>query len=266
VCTTAAQAMGRALADSTDALFDVDTAAVVAILAWRGGEMDLCARTLSTITDARTRGVWRLMDIPAQTWDGLADMFTSGDADISDPRAAFSEFLREELARLASAKARFLVVEVRSSAPLAEVLVHALRISVADQPAAMEFALSRILGGDGDDISRRGLLLLMRWAREKNRKDFIIRLLMSTRRGWAIGRRAKGWREILGISAKQTLETLDVEKISMDQNFSYREFTDFRWAVGVFREAERAGKLPAGPKRLTHSILSSLASWPPEES
>src|SRR6185437_3958120 len=78
-----AATLDEALADPHVQLFDIDTAAGVAILAWRGDSMDLCIRTLDGMIESCQNRIWALMDIPEQLWEDLANLLTSPIAEIA---------------------------------------------------------------------------------------------------------------------------------------------------------------------------------------
>jgi hypothetical protein len=239
-CALIAEAISSKMSDSLTCIFDIDTAAAVAVLAWRSRLSGLCARSLELILQARTDETWRLLDIPAQTWDGLADLFVSSGEQFIVIRQQFAELLERELVRFSRGGLKMWGIGSRAVTPV-EIGIHALRIGISDRSRAANTVLAEIFSEKylHGSAGRRWFLLLIRWMREKG-DDQLVRQFFNMsrlpRRSLIIRRAQRDWREILGVSPDQTLEALDIEKVCGD--LSYREAMDLRWAIEAAREPD----------------------------
>jgi hypothetical protein len=212
-----AKDIGVALAGREECLFDVWTAAEAAVLGWRGGNPALCSLTLNRIIRAARKDEWRLFDIPIDIWGDLADLLMSPEAELARHRQAFAELLSLEIRHNARAGIQGAI----------EIRINAARIGVSgDIINIMAFAREIAVILDSDGVSARRLfLLLVRYAREIS-DGRAIRYLFRQRT------RSDDdflWRQALGVPPAQTLETVDIEAISM--SLSYREAMDLRWAL-----------------------------------
>jgi hypothetical protein len=232
--TRVAREIGKALDGQADRLFDVDTAAGVAVIAWRGGETALCSLVLDRIIRAVEQGVWRLLDIPTELWGDLADLFVSAAPEAVRHRSAFAGLLSEEIRHLESLDA-IQGIEVR---------IAALRIGASGGDATIDDLAEEVdhyWAGDGD---WRLFLLLVRCARE-NSDHGAVKYLFSREDGAYFT-----WKWVLGVPREQTLENVDVEAISM--SLSYREAMDLRWALDIARQElpdQGAGPRPSSSPR-----------------
>jgi hypothetical protein len=250
--------IGSGLEEHGDALFDVDTAAAALAIAHRGEHYDFAVWLLDTIMRARELGKWRLLDIPASLWGELADLFVISQSQGNARGEKFAE-LRERFAELRERFAELIDSELRTetatgqrqvdSIPDGEFLINVLRIGGAERFDYLMHATNVKLFGDPAHpaVSRRGFLLLIRWARENNDYELIRGLFSAAEvRPEKFHLPYRAWREILGVPPRQTykdledledLEDLDVEAISM--RITYREAMDLRWALDVIRATAR---------------------------
>ena len=216
-----AERIDRALAGHAGILFDVDTAAGVALLAFRGGNTALCSRTLDEIISAARQESWRLMDIPAELWGDLADLFTSYAPEVTQRRQVFAELLfREKPTR----RRRFPFVRGAM-----EVWINALRIGAPGETIrSLVEELDQVLELDGN-YGRRLFMLLVRCAREGSDRE-AVRDLFSQGAGPGYL-----WKRAFGVPHDQSLESVNVEAISM--LLSYREAMDLRWGLKIVLQA-----------------------------
>jgi adenylate kinase family enzyme len=241
------KAIEQALAGDTDSVFDVDAAAAVAIIAWRGRSASLCVRTLDSIIETCEQGTWNLLDIPGQLWGDLADLLVSADSDIARRRERFTNLICGELG-IRNLEEILRRVEVPTAA---EFVVHALRIGKYISGKAQEDIASRIFSSARGSVNwLRGCFLpLIRFARENDSRRLVEYLFSDYLQGFDNDRRLnRPWQKTLGVPQDQTLETLDIESVSMD--LTYREAMDLRWALDVARQPKRgsATKLPRSPR------------------
>jgi hypothetical protein len=229
--------MGSGLEGDEDSLFDIDTAAGALAIARRGEHTEFAAWLLDTIMRACKLGKWRLLDIPTSLWGELADLFMIGENQISARRDGFAELLDAEL-RMETATGQRQV----DSIPDAEFLINVLRIGGVQRFDYITHVIDAILFHDSmrSAVSRRGFLLLIRWARENRDRELIKELFCiydGEQQANKFDLPNEAWREILGVRPGQSYETADVEAISMD--ITYREAMDLLWAVDVIRETVR---------------------------
>jgi hypothetical protein len=204
--------------------FDVDTAAALAVLAWRGGNTALCARALEAIMAQCEQGAWSLLDIPIGTWGGLADLFASGDPVIENQRTRFAAFVEIAVDEV-------LGIEFENVQVLAEFSIHALRIGAVKQPGdvvRLIHAATTHMFSLSSKKSQRWVLLLIRWAHEKNDRALIRQMAAEYR----------VFDDFLLVSFGEkrlrSFADLDVDELAME--LTYREATDIRWFVDVLRE------------------------------
>ena len=213
-------------------LFDVDTAAALAVLAWRGSDKKLCAWAIDAILRGHEHDDWSLLDIPLETWDYLADLFVGGGPTLAGRRGEFARILDDQLANLipimAASKSR--VDELTLQMP--ELLLHAFRIgSVRYRDEFLKYLIP--LAKD-DTIGvverRRWFLLLLRWARENDKTVFVVNIV-SGAAGTGIGE----WWTNFGAAHGDGPRAINLDRACAD--LSYREVTDLCWALGVWRES-----------------------------
>ena len=235
-CTSALSLIAPALPKKKFDVYDVDTAAAVAVLSWRAGYQELCVRSLQAILNEAGRNEWHLLDIPVETWDGLASLFTSSDPDISSTHihfvaaldAAISVFVRR------GTTASDLDTDRLGSV---EFWIHALRIGVEENRDVVLENIIQILDMNSGELrsstSRRWVLLLIAWARNRDDSKLIETMFGHDNKS---PRSRLHLVSHLGIKASN-LEEVDVNDIEM--NFTHDEATDLRWVIDVLRQAER---------------------------
>ena len=227
----------RALRDSLT-LFDVDTAASLLLLAWKGSNTGLCLRILDTIQQECESGWWSLRDIPQETWAGLADLFAAADPELAGRRGTFAALMDEQMAEL------FPVLPAVSSAELqlVELGLHMLRIgSPGFRDRLLKGVLEVGLKGKFDpemtvSVSRPWFLLLLRWARENDETDLMSALLSDSTRAW--------WTHF-GAAGADGPDAIDLDRACAC--LTYREAMDLRWALGLWRDSVE--HRPRGPRR-----------------
>jgi hypothetical protein len=217
-------------------LFDVDTAAAFAVLAWRGSVAELFLRVIDAILQECQQGRWRLMRIPLETWPNLADALITADPAIQSRRQEFAAILREELAQLSPG------LLGRPGRREFEFRFHAYRIISLKNAARSLVALFTQSTSDhaGSLAALRWFLLLVRWARENNEAKTVEELLSST------FDRSRQWWTHFGASVDAGPATIDLDRASAD--LSYREAMDLRWAIDAWNSPAAAGSL--NPARL----------------
>jgi hypothetical protein len=146
---------------------------------------------------------------------------------------AFAELLSQEMRGLGESHAVSFI----------EIRVEAARIGASSDNVSVS-SIARELAGvvewDGNS-ARRLFLLLARCAREKSDHG-AVRDLFSREADVDLL-----WKQALSVPRAQTLETVDIEAVSM--SLSYREAADLRWALDIARQ-----ELPdqgAEPRRST---------------
>jgi hypothetical protein len=219
--TQVAKWIEDALAERVDILFDIDTAAVVAILAWQGECATLCSRVLDYILLAVRQGAWHLSDIHAEVWSDLADLFASALPEAADRLPEFAELLSRE-------KYLFRGFTI---ADHAEIRVNAIRIGIPGDHETMGGLLGELsLVWTWDcGYSRRLFLLLVRYAREHSDLVAVADLFL---RGDSAGHPI--WKRVLSVPPDQDLESVDIDAICMP--LTYREAMDLRWALDIARQ------------------------------
>jgi hypothetical protein len=233
-CAAVARSIASVLRLDSEVPFDADTAASVALLAWRGADPELAARSLDWIIGARRSTAWWLLDIPLQLWSGLADLFVSGGTNFASRRQEFSALLGDELYCDSAGMPRDSYFWTQ--AHWLEFLIHTTRIQGT---GAFDTLRDKILRSDFVNpqvprtTRRRWFLLVIRWARENDNREVVDTLFPN---GTAavndddIGYPYR-WRELLGMPAGQPVNAETIEKVSMD--LAYREAADLRWALDV---------------------------------
>jgi hypothetical protein len=228
--------IGQAFDGQAASLFDIDTAAGVAILAWRGGDAALCSRAIDCITRAAKQGVWRLFDIPVELWGDLTDLLVSATPESMQNRPEFAELMFREMDDFPTLPIPHHI----------ELRVATLRIGMGEgRETASHLAedCARYLEW-GMDYDRRIFLLLVRRARDNSDRDGLRYLFSRETTDDQL------WKRALGVPREQTLETVNVEAICM--SLSYREALDLRWALDIARQElpdQDATPQPSSPPR-----------------
>jgi len=219
-----------AFTDQLDTIFDADTAASLAIIAWQA-DLPLCIRALDVLIHACKQGSWALLEIPAELWSPLTDILISGKPGVKERRKEIAKLIKLEPITSAEPDS-----EISMSPIMMEFLIHALRIGVPFTREYMENITAEAMKSSWllGDSPRRWLLLLIRWARENNNRAFIKDIFSRTSR-YNSEKTGFQWQEVLGIPRGHTQESLDADKFALSLNLTYRETTDLRWAIEVNR-------------------------------
>jgi hypothetical protein len=217
----AATAGGALPPDQPIEAFDVDTAASLAVLAWRGRQENLCARALDSVILGCEHGGQSLLDVPAETWSGIADLFMSDGREIIARKNRFIALLNGAIGEsfeFGQENGIPLAVLLRG---FADVWIHALRVgATAYQNVIIAAVLARVNDRRAvrSDAERRSILLLIRWARERNDHGFI-------------GRFNGNW-PLSDLIAADRLDQFRIDEISTE--LTYREAMDLAWAIDAW--------------------------------
>jgi hypothetical protein len=246
--TISAQIAAGLASESANAAFetfDVDTAAALSVLSWRGGQVGLCERSLDEIMRACQGNVWHLLDIPTETWRGLADIFVSGDFAAAGRRARFTALLEEVIAQTLeagtagrSAADQRIPIDGDDVTALFEFWINALRIGARARQVAILDAVLDLIPASYEFRSLRShgwVTLLMRWAHETEDRDLTLRLFTEDGPG---SPDALSLPAFFGDEGSLDSVTFDVEQASAD--LTYREAKDLSWVVEVLRHAAAA--------------------------
>jgi hypothetical protein len=234
-CADVADLIREMLPDGEITLFDVDTAAALAVLAWRGSDEELCARTIDAIMRGCERDAWNLLDIPLETWDGLADLFVAAGPVMASSRRDFAAVLDDHLGNLMEALETTDLPRSRKlldlSLKLAELWLQAFRIgSVRHREHILLWLIRLATTETGSLERRRWFLLLLRWARENDETQFVRELLSQTGDS-----HPDPWWTHFGASVEAGPAAIDLDRASAD--LTYREAMDLRWALDLWRES-----------------------------
>ncbi len=231
-CAEIVADVADALADSEVRAFDIDTVAALAVLSWRGGAVELCARSLETIIQKCSGETWNMLDVPIETWGGLADLFVSGDPVIESQRNRFAALIHLAINVTFGIYRREPELVNRA---FSEFWIHAFRIIGAPLPEYAMDIVQNVLSGPmnslGSTADRSSILLLMRWARENHDHEFVLRVF-----GVPSGP-DREWLTIFGEGQHGRLAEIDIDKASME--LTYREVMDLRWVVNILRQEPR---------------------------
>ena len=235
-CATIAELIREMVPDGEMALFEVDTAAALAVLAWRGSDEELCARAIDALLRGCERDAWNLLDIPLETWDGLADLFVEAGPIMASRRRDFAAVLDDHLGIfMPDVGTRELdrSVELAELAiKLGELWLHAFRIgSVKHRELFLWVLIPLATANTGSMDDRRVFFLLLRWARENDETQFARKHLLSTAGNYKAG----AWWTRFGASVEAGPAAIDVDRASAD--LTYREAMDLRWALDLWRES-----------------------------
>jgi hypothetical protein len=227
----AALAVGRLADMSADApivTFDVDTAAALAVLAWRGQETDLAARALDAIIAGCQRDGWDLRDIPVESWDGLADLLVTADGPVAARKRAFIELLDAAVGSTMRDETSGMPA-IRRPWAYAEFWVNALRIGVPDPQGTLLGEAVGLLNHSWAEgrlsVPWRALVVMVRWARETDDPAFARQLFQSPQFSQSELEAALG----------QPLGNIDVDRLATSLDLSYRAAMDLRWVVDALR-------------------------------
>lgn len=233
------------------AFFDVDTAAAFAVLAWRGADEEVCGQTIDAIVGKCERGTWAALDIPLETWSGLADLFVEASPVIASRRARFAAVIADGLDRMLSSadEERTGGGEwIPTHVPILEFWLQVLRIGSLRHRERFLSALEQYVVGNtvyAQTQARRCFLLLVRWARENGETHFLSGILSGRTRLGRGNQRPGRWWLYFGASEELGPGAIDYEKATAD--LTYREAMDLRWALDLWRQS--GGHWPGEPHR-----------------
>jgi hypothetical protein len=212
--------------DSAIEVLDIDTASALAVLCYLGGGTDVCARLLDMIIEKCDQGAWRLLDIPVQTWEGLADLSRSPDPVFGAGKARFLVLLESAVAETMPNVAEN---NVRGMDALAHFWAQALRIGVVnDQEWILQMTDLWVGLSSGDLTARLGMcfLSMLGWAREAGDRSLVLRLMRSVEGlDLFFGPSADGW-------SPEAVDDADVARL-----LTHSQAMDLRWALEVLRQA-----------------------------
>jgi hypothetical protein len=236
-CARVADVIREMIPDGEITLFDVDTASALAVLAWRGSDEELCARAIDAILRGCERDAWNLLDIPLETWDGLATLFVEAGPAMASRRTNFAAVLDDHLESLLPAAGTRELDSIEKAtdlfSKLTELCLHGFRIGsmIRYRDDFMWYLIRRSTDSTGPLVSRRYFLLLLRWARENDETQFAREQLLSTVGNYNAG----AWWTHFGLSREAGLTAIDLDQASAD--LTYREAMDLRWALDLWRES-----------------------------
>jgi len=239
-CADLMSASARVLPRERRTFFDVDTAAAFAVLAWRGADDEVCGQTIDAIIGECERGAWTPLDIPLETWSGVADLFVEGRPVIASRRAKFAAIVADGLDGMLSSadEERNSGEWIPTHVPILELWLQVLRIGALRHRKRFLRALELHVAGNtlyAETQARRCFLLLVRWARENGETQFLGRILSGPTRPGSGNRRRGRWCMYFGASEELGPGAIDYEKASAD--LGYREAMDLRWALDLWRES-----------------------------
>jgi hypothetical protein len=233
-----AEAVPQLLENALEVI-DIDTASAFAVLCHQGNGADICARLLDVIVEKCDRGAWSLLDIPVQTWEGLADLFRSADPVIGVHRAKFLMLLEsavtESLAGVADD-------DLRGVDALAPFWVQALRIGAVNNQERILQAITdrREFSAYITVQESRYLMSLAGWAREAGDPSLVLPVMRSPR--------GSVWLGVLGPSADDWIPGA-VDDVAVARLLTHREAMDFRWALEALRQAGEEEEMAAEARR-----------------
>ena len=274
-CAQVADVIREMLPDGEITLFDVDTASVLAVLAWRGSDEELCARAMEAILRGCERDAWNLLDIPLETWDGLATLFVEAGPALASRRASFAAVLDdrgESLLPAAGTELDGIEKAADLFSKLTELCLHGFRIGsmIRYRDDFMWYLIRRATDSTGPLAWRRYFLLLLRWARENDETQFAREQLLSTVGNYNAG----AWWTHFGLSREAGLTAIDLDQASAD--LTYREAMDLRWALDLWLESgahwhgeptgptdpNPAPKAPRPPQSAAAPAADQAPTWP----
>jgi len=228
--------------------FDVDTAAAFAVLAWRGTDEEVCAQTIDAIAGECEQGTWVPLDIPLETWSGLADLFVAARPVIASRRARFAAVIANAMDGMLSAadEERNRGEWIPTHVPILEFWLQVLRIGALRHQGRFLAALEQYLVGNtvyAQTQARRCFLLLARWARENGETKFLSGILSGRPRPGSGNQRPVRWWMYFGVSEELGPGAIDYEKAAAD--LTYREAMDLRWSLDLWQQS--GGHWPGKP-------------------
>ena len=193
----------------------------------------MCARFLDVIVEKCDQGAWRLLDIPVQTWEGLADLFRSPHPVIGTCKARFLVLLESAVAEALSSAADD--DDVRGMDALAHFWAQALRIgAVNDQERILQRAGHWMRLSDGDLSARDGMCLmsLFGWAREAGDPSLVLRLMRSAEEAGG-----SAWLDLFFGPRADDRRPEAVDEADVARLLTHSQALDLRWALEVLRQA-----------------------------
>ena len=227
--------------DSAIEVIDIDTASALTVLCYLGGGTDMCARLLDVIVEKCDQDAWHLLDIPVQTWEGLADLFLSPDPVIHACKARFLVLLESAVAEALPSVADD---DIRGMDALAHFWAQALRIgAVSDQERILQTTDLWVGLSSGDLTARDGmcLLSLFGWAREVGDPSLVLRLMRS-----AAGTEGSAWLDLFFGPTADDCSPEAVDDADVARLLTHSQAIDLRWALEVLRQA--AGEEARAPE------------------
>ena len=126
----------------------------------------MCARLLDVMIENGDQDAWELLDIPMETWEGMADLFRSPDPVIGTRRAKFLVLLEAAVAESMASGADDDPHGIEALAPF---WVQALRIGAVNNQGRILTAIDHWLGSVSVGFTGRErdcFMSLIGWARE----------------------------------------------------------------------------------------------------
>jgi hypothetical protein len=231
--------------DGAIEVIDIDTASALTVLCYLGGGTGMCARLLDVIVEKCDQGAWHLLDIPVQTWEGLADLFLSPDPVIGACKARFLVLLESAVAEALSSVADR--DDIRGMDALAHFWAQALRIgAVNDQERILQTTDLWLELSSGDLTARDGMCLmsLFGWVREVGDPSLALRLMRS-----AAGAGGSPWLDLFFGPGSDNWSPEAVDNAGVARLLTHSQAMDLRWALDVLRQAageEAKHPRPAG--------------------
>jgi hypothetical protein len=219
--------------DGAIEVIDIDTASALAVLCHLGGGTDMCARLLDVIVEKCDQGAWHLLDIPVQTWEGLADLFRSPDPVIGACKARFLVLLESAVAEALSSVADG--DDIRGMDALAHFWAQALRIgAVNDQERILHTTDLWVGLSSGDLTARDGMCLmsLFGWAREVGNPSLVLRLMRS-----AENAEGSAWLDLFFGPSADDWSPEAVDDADVARLLTHSQAMDLRWALEVLQQA-----------------------------
>jgi hypothetical protein len=209
--------------------YDVDTAAGLAVFAWKGDDRSLCAEALDVIIGRCEQGGWKLLDIPARTWEGLAAAFQSPSPDIARRKLQFTGILEATIAESLDAAGDDSFEAVHRMAPL---WVQALRIGATRQAHRIIGKISAALAAENLPLvagtERGAILSLIGWLRESDDPAFA-RSVFSGKYCYAT------WLDQF-LRPTGAWDPASVDESVLGHDLRFKEAMDLRWLLGVLRD------------------------------